>query len=165
VVLGEAVADHLGLVIVADLEPCAAEVADALLGGRIELDVEDVSLLGADPPAAEAPHDLVVRDVDQERRGQAATELAHLRVECLGLAGGTREAVEDEPVARLLLGDAVGDQPHHHLVRDQVASVHVLLCLPAELGAVAHRRAQDVPGGVVGQAEILLQSLPLGPLA
>ena len=35
----------------------------------------------------------------------------------------------------------------------------------ADLGAVAHGGAEDVAGGVVGQVEVLLQALALGPLA
>src|SRR5215210_2487823 len=119
VVLVEAVADHLGLVVVAGLETGAADVADSLLLGWIELGVEDVPLLGAGPPPAEAADDLLFGHVDQDRGGQLATELLHPRVECLCLAGGPRKPVEDEPVGRLGARDAIGDQSHHHLVRPQ----------------------------------------------
>ena len=36
---------------------------------------------------------------------------------------------------------------------------------PTELGLVAHRRAQDVAGRVVGQPQVFLQPLALGALA
>src|SRR6266550_346472 len=45
VVLLEAVADDLGLVVLADLQARAADVADVLVLRRIELDMEDVPLL------------------------------------------------------------------------------------------------------------------------
>ena len=43
----EAMADHLGLVVVADDQSGAADVADALVLRRVEVDVEDVAVLGA----------------------------------------------------------------------------------------------------------------------
>ncbi len=102
VVVGlEPLADDLGLVVVADDQLAAADVADALLLGRVELDVEDVAVLGAGAPAAEPPDDLLVRDVDQEHRGERSPELGDPGVECLRLRRRAREAVEDEPVGRL----------------------------------------------------------------
>src|SRR5262249_39208407 len=76
-----------------------------------------------------------------------------------------REAVEDEAVGRLLLLEPLGDDADDHLVRHQVAAIHVLLCLLADLRALLDRGAQDVAGGVVGQPEVLLQPLALGSLA
>src|SRR5687768_6406216 len=69
-VLVESVADHLGLVVVTDDQLAAVDVADALLGGRVELDVEDVAVLDAGAAAAQPPHDLLLGDVDQQHRGQ-----------------------------------------------------------------------------------------------
>src|SRR6266545_2418688 len=60
VVLLEAVANDLGLVVIAALQAGAADVANALVLGRIELEVEDVPLLDARAAAAEAAYDLVV---------------------------------------------------------------------------------------------------------
>ena len=52
-----------------------------------------------------------------------------------------------------------------HLVRDQVALVHVGLGVLADLGLLADGRAQDVAGRVVGQVEVLLEPFALGALA
>src|SRR6266545_1530194 len=52
VVGAETVAYHLGLVVLANLEPRPADVADALVLRRVELHVEDVALLHAHAPAA-----------------------------------------------------------------------------------------------------------------
>ncbi len=133
--------------------------------GGIELGVEDVALVLARAPASEPAHDLVVVDVDEDRRGQLAPEALHLLVERLGLAGGAREAVEDEAVLGLVALDALGDHADDHVVGDEVAAVHVLLRLAADLGLVAHGGAQDVAGRVVGQAEVGGEALALGPLA
>ena len=156
VVLAEAVADHLGLVVVAHDELAAADVAHALAAGRVELDMEDVALLDAGPPAAEPPHDLLVGDVDQDRRGQLAAEALELGVERLRLAAGAGKPVEDEAVGGLLALDALRDHADDHLVGHEVAAVHVLLRLAPDLGLVAHRRAKDVARRVVGQPEIAL---------
>src|SRR3954453_4006809 len=69
VVALEAVADDLRLVVIAHAALGAADVADALLGGRIEVDMEDVAV-DAGPPPAEAPDDLLVGGVDEDRRRQ-----------------------------------------------------------------------------------------------
>src|SRR5215204_1197630 len=165
-VLGQAVPDDLGLVVIADDQLPAIDVADALLLGWVELDVVDVArvlLTGAAP--AEPAQDLLLRDVDQDDRRDLPPQLGHPRVEGLGLGDGAREAVEDEAVGGLLTLDSLGDHPDGHLVRDQVSAVHVLPRPLADLGPVLDRSAQDVSGCVVGQPEVLLQPLPLGPLA
>src|SRR5947208_13534686 len=101
VVLLETVANDLGLVVIADLQAGAADVTDALVLRGIELDVEDVPLLDACAATAEAPYDLIVRDLDQDCCGQLAAELFQPRVQRFGLGDRPRKAVEDEPIARL----------------------------------------------------------------
>ena len=165
VVLLEPVADHLGLVVVADRKRAAVEVADALLPGRVELDVEDVAVLLAGPPPAQPANHLVVVDVDQQDSGQPPVELGETRRQCLRLGLGAREAVEDEAVGRLGGVDPLGDHADDHLVGDQVAAIHVLLRGAAQLGLVADRRPQDVPGRVVRQPQVFVKALPLGSLA
>ena len=137
----QALLDHLGLVVVADHQLAAVDVADALLLRGVELEVEDVAALLAGPPAAEPPDDLLVGDVDHQRGAHLAAELADLLAERLGLRDRPREAVEDEPVAGLRLLDPLRDHGDDQLVGDQVAGVHVLLRLGAELGPLLHRRS------------------------
>src|SRR3954453_9748140 len=67
-------ADHVGPVVVADDQLGAVDVADPLLLGRVELDVEDVGVLGAGAAAAEPADDLVVGDLDQQHRGHGSVE-------------------------------------------------------------------------------------------
>src|SRR5688572_25235896 len=84
VVVGlEALADHLGLVVVADVELRPVDVALALLLRRVELDVEDVALLAAGAAPAQPPHDLLVGDVEQDHCGQLTAGLADRLVERL----------------------------------------------------------------------------------
>src|SRR3954451_353629 len=60
-VLLEAVLDHVGLVVIADDQLAAVDVADALLLRRVELDVVDVArVLLAGAPTAEPAQDLVL---------------------------------------------------------------------------------------------------------
>src|SRR5215208_5347523 len=164
-VLREAVLDHLGLVVIADDQLAAVDVADPLLLRRVELDVIDVArVLLARAPSAQSAHDLLLRDLDQDGGGHLSVQLLHLGVERLGLRHGAWEAVEDEAVGGLLPLEAVRNHPDDHLVGHQVAAIHVLLGLLADLGPLLDRGAQDVAGGVVRQAEVLLQALPLSPL-
>src|SRR5262245_54564389 len=165
-VLREAVLDDVRLIVVADDQLRPVEVADALLLRRVELDVVDVAgVLLAGTAAAEAPEDLLLGDVDEEHRGDLPPQAGHLRVQGLGLRESAREAVEDESVGGLVALQPLGDHADDHLVRDQIAAVHVLLGLPADLGSLLDRGAQDVARRVVGQPEVLLKALPLGSLA
>src|SRR4051794_39773887 len=96
-VLGEAVLDHVGLVVFADDQLAAVDGAAPLLLRRVELDMVDVArvLLARAAPAQPA-HDLILRDVDQDRGGHFPPQLLHLLVQRLGLGHGARKAVEDE---------------------------------------------------------------------
>src|SRR3954454_22916068 len=128
--------DHGGLVVVADLEPGAVDVADALVLRRVELHMEEVALLDAHAPAAEPPDDLLVGDLDQDHGGEPAAEIRELRVERLALSDRAGEAVEDEPVRSFIARHPLGDQADHDLVRHQVAAIHVLRGLLAQVAPV-----------------------------
>src|SRR6476469_4889122 len=96
VVLREAVLDHLWLVVVADDQLASVEVADSILRRGVEVEVIDVArVLLAGAAAAEAADDLLFRDFDQDRGGQVAMELTHLRLERLSLRERAGEAVQD----------------------------------------------------------------------
>src|SRR5215207_7479948 len=70
VVLPQPDLDDFRLVVVADDQPAAAHVAHPLLLRRVEVDVEDVPLLLARAPPRQPAHDLLVGDLDQDRRGE-----------------------------------------------------------------------------------------------
>jgi hypothetical protein len=58
-----------------------------------------------------------------------------------------REAVEDvAPTARVVAVEALAHDPAHDLVRHELATVHDLLGLEAELGALLDRGAEHVTG-------------------
>ena len=78
---------------------------------------------------------------------------------------GARKAVEQEAVAGLVGVHPLGDHARDQVVGHQIAPVHVLLGLPAELRLLLHRPAQDVAGGVVGKVEVLPEARGLGALA
>ena len=145
-VLLEPVADHLGLVVVADDQRQPPTSQTPSFFGRVELDVEDVAVLDAGAAAAEAAHDLLVGDVDQDRGGQLPAELLHLVVERLGLGTVRGKPSRMKPSAASSRCDPLGDHADDHLVGHQVAAVHVLLRLRAELGplATAARRMSPV---------------------
>src|SRR5919197_3792850 len=134
----EPVANRLLAVVVALRERLAVDVADLVVLRRGVLDVVSVALPAHAPPR-QAPHELVLGHVDEQHRGDAPLDLAQRAVERLGLLVGAREAVEQEAVAGVGLGEPVEDHAHDHLVRDQVAPVHVLLGLLAELGLLLDR--------------------------
>src|SRR5919206_1544913 len=104
----EALADRLLAIVLALLERLAVDVADALALRRVELDVVHVAVR-AHPAAGEPAHDLVGRHLDEQRGRQAAAELGHLLLERLGLRHVAREAVEQEPVLAVAVGQAAED--------------------------------------------------------
>src|ERR1700750_498443 len=71
----EPLADHLGLVVVADDQRRAVDVADAFLLRWLELDVEDMAVRLAGAAAAEPAHHLIVGDVDQQHRRHRPAQL------------------------------------------------------------------------------------------
>ena len=112
------------------IERRAADVADALVLGRVELDVEDVAVLDAGPPAAEPADDLLVGDVDQDRRGQPRARAPPSPRRAPRPAASVRgKPSRMKPSAASGSADALGDHADDHLVGHEVAAVHVLLRL------------------------------------
>jgi hypothetical protein len=68
----EATTDCVLFIVVALNQAGAILVAYPLALGGVELDVVDVSTLGAHAPARQAPHDLLVRHVDEQRGRETA---------------------------------------------------------------------------------------------
>src|SRR3954453_14215785 len=165
VVDGQALGDRLRLVVVALDELGAVLVADALTLGRVELDVVGVPVLRAGAPAGQAADDLLVGHVDEQDRGQLAPDLLQRLGQGVGLGDLPREAVEQEAVLGLGAVQGLQDHADDEPVGDEVARVHVLLGLPAELGALGDGGAQDVAGGEVREAEVVREALGLGALA
>ena len=165
VVDAQPVADHVRLVVVALDQTRAVLIADALVLGRVELDVVVVAGLHAHPPAREPADDLLVGHVDQQRRGDPAAQLGQLLVERLGLLDRARKAVEDEAVLGVVLLQALGGHRDDQIVGHEVAGVHVALRLLAELGPFLDVRAQHVAGRDERQLEVGPQAIGLRPLA
>src|SRR3954449_9099696 len=135
VVDAEALAHRLGLVVVALDELRAVLVTDALVLGRVEVDVVDVARLLAHAAAGDPFDDLLVRRLDEQHRGQPASEILKRAVERLGLVGVARKAVEQEAVLAFAVVHTAQDHPDDDLVRHEVTAIHVLLGLLAEVGA------------------------------
>ena len=76
----EPVPDGLGLVVVAQVQLAAAAVADAGLGGRVELEVPDVPALLAGAPAGQPPHHLLVARRRVEHDVERGAEVGQDRV-------------------------------------------------------------------------------------
>ncbi len=94
----------------------------------------DLAAATAGPPAGKPPDHLVVVDDELENQVEADAEVSQQLVQCRGLRNGAGKAVEQETVARIGLGEPV---PHHvdgHLVRNELAGVHVPLGLDSPSG-------------------------------
>ena len=137
-------------VVVALDELRAVLVADLVVLGRVGVDVVDVAGLHAHAPAGEAADDLLVGRLDdstavswRSRRPMASSSASAWPT----LRG---KPSSRKPSCAASLSDAFEDHADDDLVGHEVAVVHVLLGLLAELGPVLDRLAQDVAGGDVG---------------
>src|SRR6185436_12605142 len=74
------------------------------------------------------------------------------------------EAVEDVALRGVAPAEALLDDAHHELIRDERAQVDELLHFLAERGVLAGGAAEDVAGGDVGDAEGFRELLGLGAL-
>ena len=83
----------------------------------------------------------------------------------LGLGNGAREAVEQETVGAVVLGDAFLHQVDDQVVADQTARVHDLLGFDAQRGAGLDGGAQHVARGNLRNAVLLADEGGLGALA
>src|SRR5829696_10282046 len=138
----QALLDGLGPVVVALAEGPPALVALVVVLRRVVLDVVQVAI-GALPATGQALDHAVVRRVDQQHRGEAPAPAVHLLAQRVGLTDRAREPVEQEPVVALVL-DLVEDHRDHELIGYELALVHVVLGLLAELGLVLLMLAQQV---------------------
>src|SRR3954453_4229563 len=160
----QAAAHRLLAVVLALAERLAVDVADLVVLRRVVLEVVGVAVR-AHAPAREPLHDVVLGHVDEERGREPAVDLPQRLVERLGLLVGAREAVEEEAVLGVRLGEPVEDHADDDLVGDEVAAVHVLLGLLAEVRLLLDRLAQHVPRRDVREREVLLEALRLGALS
>src|SRR3954447_14523223 len=151
----EPLLDHLRLVVLAQLEGAAAEVAHALGLRGVERHVLDVAVRALAAAGQPLDDDLVGRR-DVQRRGQPPAELVELLLERLRLRVVAREAVEQEAVVALGL-DLAEDHRDHQLVGHELALVHVRRRLAAELGLLRDVLAQQVAGRDVREVEVLAQ--------
>src|SRR5581483_4061734 len=85
--------DHVGLVIVTLNESRAVLVADAVVLGRIELQVVVVAGLHTYATAGQAANDLLVRHVDQQGSSDAPAHVRKLLAQRVGLSDRAGKAV------------------------------------------------------------------------
>ncbi len=86
-------------------------------------------------------------------------------VQGFGLGDGARKAVQNKAFLGIGLLEAILDNADDHLVRDQLAGVHVFLGFFAHFGPLFHRGAQDIAGGNLGDLILVDKLLGLGAFA
>ena len=148
----EALADGLGLVVVALDQPRAVLVADALVLGRVELDVVDAarsSTLTRRPETrrTSSSSGTSMSSAAVMRRPSSSSARPEPRParRCAGSRrGGSRRARRPRSMRSRIMSMM-------SVVGHELAGVHEPLGLLAELGAVLDRGAQDVAGRDVGR--------------
>ena len=143
---GEPPADR-GLLVVRPLvELPPAVVAAPRRPGRRERDVVVPAAAPADPASAEPRHRLLVGHLEEHHPVEGRPLGLEQLVERLRLRRRPREAVQDEPLPAVRLGEPLADESDDHRVGDQLARVHVAPGLEPEPGAVRDGLPQHVPG-------------------
>ena len=141
--------DDVRLVIAADNELVAADVADVLHARRICLYVIGCAAAQADTATGHTLLDDFVRHLES----QCAVDACDL-VESLSLRDRAREAVKDEAALAVALCDALLEQVDDELIRYELAGVHVLLSRLAKGRIVLDCLAQNVAGGDARNAHL-----------
>src|SRR5207302_7595930 len=128
------------------------------------VDVVGRPAVAADPASGDPIEDDAGRDVDID--GGVEPARPEEALELLRLDPRPGEAVENEAVVDgVVLGQALGDDPDHDVVGNQLAPFHELLGLEAERGPRRHRGPEHVTGRDVGRAEVLRDPNRLSALA
>ena len=161
----EARPDGLDPVVLTLDERRAVEIAHARHLGRMGLLVVDVAVGLADPAARHPPDELIGRDIDLERLVDPGAVLVEGTVEGRRLGGRAREAVEDDTVAGVGLGQPVEEHPDRDVVGDQLAALHVSARLETDRAAFPDGRPEQVAGRDVRDGKPLGQDRRLGALA
>ena len=123
-----------------------------------------MTLRTADPAASESGDEIGLRDLDVRRDVDLATAFVEGLVEHLGLGDVAREAVEEDALRGVRLGQALEEHVDGHRIGNELAPVHVSLGGEAEGRAVADGGPEQVASGDMGQAEPLGKNLGLRPL-
>jgi hypothetical protein len=123
------------------------------------------AVVAAHPAAGDPPDHLLLGDLQVEHAVQSQFPPGQVGVQRLGLAHVAREAVQQEALGGVVLGEPVLRHADGDLVRHQPARVHVRLRLLAEFGALADVGAEEVARGDVRDREVLGEERGLRPLA
>src|SRR5262249_9423047 len=86
-------------------------------------------------------------------------------IQRFGLGDRAREPIQDEAALGIGLVDALGNQPDHDVIRDELSRLHDRLGLFADLGAGRDRSAQHVARGELPRPVAVLDALGLGALS
>ncbi len=159
----QAVPDGLLLVVVTLEERAPARVTPVVLL-VVELDVPDTAALAAGTPAGQPPdHLVVVHDELENEVERLAPVLEHVAQD-LRLRDVPREAVEQETVLRVVLGQTVADHGDGDLVGHQVTTVHERLGQLAEIRAARDVGTEDVTCRDFRDGQVRCDVLGLCPL-
>src|SRR3954449_5998774 len=161
----EPVTDRLRLVVVTLEQLATADVTHTLRRWRVEVQMPDVSAAAAGTPSGQPPDHLVVVDHELQDDVERCAAVEQQVVERLRLRDVAGEAVEQEALAGVVLLEPGDDHPDRDLVGHEIAGVHELLGLLAELRALADVRAEDVTGRDLRDPEVGGDELGLRPLS
>src|SRR5262245_6660939 len=141
-----------------------ALVASPLPGGRVEVCVPNTAADTTGPAPGQPADNLVIIDDELQDDVELPAHVVEHLVKCLRLGESARKAVQQEAVPGVAFGQPIPDHGDRDGVRHQIASVHIGLGLPPELGPLTHVHAEDVSCRNLGDRQVGGDELGLGPL-
>ena len=152
---------HRGLLVVFTLDQrFTGHIVFTRFFGRIVLDVIHATRGRVYAATRQTADDLFIRHGDFQYVIEFHTALFH----GICLRNGAREAVNQKPILTVGLANTLFDQVDDDVIRHQTTAVHNLFNLQAQLSAVLDSGAQHIPGGNLGNLELLTNKLSLSPL-
>jgi len=151
----------LRLVILADGQLFAADIADAFLLGGVGNDVVGSAAGQAGAPAGHALFYFLIADF----QGNHMVKVDACCFQGFRLSDGAGHAVQDVAVLAVRLLKPFGDDADDDFVRNQLAGIHILLGLQTYGGAVLDGGPQDVAGGDGRNVQLFADDLSLRALA
>ena len=146
-------------------ELAPAVTADPGLAGRVVEHVPHSLAAAAGAAPGQPPDHFFLVHHQLEHHRQLGVQLGQHLLQRLGLGHVAREAVEQKPGLRVVLGQPVADHRHGDLVGDEITAVHVLLGLGAEVGAVRNVEPEDVACGNARDRQVRCHEVGLSPFA
>ena len=115
--------------------------------------------------SAQAAHQLVFRDIEQQYRIDLAADIRQHGGDTISLRRGAYHPVQNRSLGCRRRRQRFLHDPHDHVIGDQIAAIHGSLRFETERSAVTYRGAEYIASGDLRNVKASGKPLALSPLA